>query len=496
MKKKPIKKIMLIFPPVVFSQESPKQIMPPLGISYLAACLRDDYEVKLLDAAVEGYQTEVRLDNGSYSYGLSFEQIKNKVNEFQPDVVGITCLYSSQFYNVWKICSDVKSLSKDIITIIGGTHPTFLPEQCMGKGNIDFITLGESEESFARILKAISTGQDYSRLDGIAFWQENNMVVNPKTSWIENVDDIPFPARDMLMLDKYFKINLPMGLVSKQNPAINMITSRGCPFKCVFCSSCNFWGRKYRPRSVKNVIAEMRLLKEMGIREIKFFDDNLTLDKQRAKQLFQAMVDESFDFTWNTPNGIAAQTLDEEMIFLMKQSGCYEITLAVESGDQQILNQVLKKPTDLGQIQNISKIIKDYGIDTYGFFIIGFPQETKSQIYNTLKFMDKLALDRVSLFIANPLPGTEIYEYCKNKGLLDDSENMPLDYFQSRFETSEFDSRFLEKTRRNWYWRYNFSLILRNPFKFFQKYNIFILRKPFFLLKVLFRNFFIPKARI
>jgi len=492
---KAIKKLMLIFPPVVFSPESPKQIMPPLGIAYLAAYLRNDYEIKLLDAAVEGYAQESRLDNGLFCYGLSFDQIKQRIIDYQPDAVGITCLYSNQFSLVSRICADIKSVSEDIVNIVGGSHPNFLAKKCMTDSRIDFIVLGEGEQTFRNLLAAITNKTDYTNIDGLVFRNNDKVQINPKTKWIEDIDSIPFPARDLLPLDKYHKINLPMGLVSQQTPAINIITSRGCPFECAFCSSCHFWGRKYRNRSVNNIIQEMRQLKDMGIKELKFFDDNLTLNKPRAKKLFQAMIDHEFNFTWNTPNGIAAQTLDHQMISLMKQSGCYEITLAVESGDPEILAQVLKKPTDLKQIEDITKIIKSYEIDTYGFFIIGFPQETKAQIFKTLNFMNKLALDRVSLFIANPLPGTEIYEYCLEKGYLTDLDDEGLDYFQSKFQTEEFDSKFLEKTRRNWYWKYNLKLILRNPVKFFQKYNKFIFRKPLFLFKAIFHKWLIPMLK-
>ena len=244
---------------------------------------------------------------------------------------------------------------------------------------------------------------------------------------------------------------------------------------------------------MKNILAEMDELKKMGIRELKFFDDNLTLDKQHAKLLFEGMIDRKFNFSWNTPNGIAAQTLDEELLYLMEKSGCYEVTLAIESGDEKVLKEVLKKPIDLKHTMKIAQLIKEYGMDTYGFFIIGFPQETKKQIYNTLRFMDKIKLDRISLFIANPLPGTQIYQECREKNYLRANvTGKSLDYFNSLFETPEFTSKFLEKTRRHWYWRYNLKLLLRNPFKFFRNYSIFIFKRPLFMLKVLIKKMIMP----
>ncbi|MBU4305772.1 MAG: B12-binding domain-containing radical SAM protein [Candidatus Omnitrophica bacterium] len=492
-----IKKILLIFPPVVFSSESPKQIMPPLGITYLGAFLRNDYDVRLLDAAVEGYNSERKIKGEFLCYGLSIEQIKNHISRFDPGAVGISCLYSSQFSVVAQICEAAKSVSKDIITVIGGTHPTFLPHECLNDQNIDFVVLGEGEKPFKLLMDSISSGDDFSLIDGIAFRDNEKVRINPRARLIEDIDSIPMPARDLLPLEKYFRIGLPMGLISRQSPAMNMITSRGCPFQCAFCSSCHFWGRTYRPRSVKGVLKEMEHLKSIGIRELKFFDDNLTLDSQRAKDIFRGMIEREFNFSWNTPNGIAAQTLDEEMVSLMKQSGCYELTLAVESGDEQILRDVLKKPTDLRQIVRTVKLIKDYGIDTYGFFMIGFPGESKAQIYRTLEFMDKIRLDRVSLFIANPLPGTEIYDYCKKKGYFkDNKDDTCFDYFKSKFQTEEFDGNFLENLRRKWYWTYNLKLILRNPFKFFSKYNMFIFKKPLFVLRTIFDKLVFPTLKL
>lgn len=492
--KKKINKVLLIFPPVVFSRESPKQIMPPLGISYLAAVLKPHFQVQLLDAAIEGYNFEQRIDKEFLVYGLPILKIKEKIAEFSPDVIGISCLYSSQFLQVAKICDAAKELSEEIITVIGGSHPTFLAKECLAVKSIDFIVLGEGEQKFLQLLNSLNNNFSLSEPGGVAYRENGAIRVN--TSWhlIDDLDSLPFPERQMLPLEKYFKVNLPMGLVNKRTPAVNMITSRGCVFGCSFCSSCNFWGKRYRVRSADNVLEEMSFLKQTwGIRELKFFDDNLTLDGERAKRIFQGMVNKKLDFTWNTPNGIDVGTLDEEMLKLMKKSGCYELTLAIESGDAQVQEKIINKPCDLDKALRMARCIKKLGIDTYGFFIIGFPGETKTQIRNTLNFINKIRLDRISLFIANPLPGTKIYELCKQKGYLNfNPVNTALDYFYSRFETENFDSRFLKRVRRNWYWTYNLKLILRNPFKFFKKYSIFLFKRPLFLSRLLFAKFILP----
>ncbi|MBI4845877.1 MAG: cobalamin B12-binding domain-containing protein [Candidatus Omnitrophica bacterium] len=492
--KKKINKVMLIFPPVVCSRECPKQIMAPLGIAYLAAVIKHDYQVKLLDAALEGYGQEKKITRDFFVYGLNVSEIIGRINEFQPDVVGISCLFSSQFAVVSEIFKAIKDFSKEIITVCGGAHPTFLPQECMASGNIDFIVRGEAEITLKKLLDCLSSGGDFENIDGLVFKQNTDVRINRKTVFIDDLDSIPFPERKMLDLDGYFKINLPMGIVSRQTPAFNMITSRGCVYDCSFCSSVKFWGNRYRARSAENVLNEMEYIKNaLGAKEIKFFDDNLTLDKKRAGEIFEGMIKRRFNFTWNTPNGVDINSLDREMIKLMKRSGCYELTLAVESGDEQVLKSEANKHFDLKKVREVASWIKNEGLNTYGFFIIGFPGETKKQIFNTLDFINKIKLDRISLFIANPLPGTAIYDICKHKGYLaGNSADLSCDYFSARFDTDQFSRKFLEIARRNCYWKYNIKLLLRNPIRFFLVYRFFIFKKPLFLFEVIINKFIKP----
>lgn len=496
-KRKKIKKVLLIFPPVTFSRESPKQIMPPLGIGYLAAVLRDDYEVCILDAALEGYNQERPERKGFLTYGLSTAQIEARIRGAAPDAVGVSCLYSSQFPQTLAVTEAAKRVDPDIVTVIGGTHPSFLPEECLRHPSIDFIVRGEGETVLPRLFAALNAGTDYSAFPGIAFRDAGGMRINSFSEPAADVDKLPFPERAAFPLEKYFRINLPMGLVYRRAPVINMITSRGCIYNCAFCSSCRFWGNRFRPRSVESVLAEMEYLKRtLGVREIKFFDDNLTCDPRRAKAIFRGMIERGFDFTWNTPNGIDLRTLDEEMIVLMKQSGCYELTLAIESGDESVRKTIINKPLDSETIIRATRLIQRHGIDTYGFFIIGFPGETRRQIGQTFRFIETLRLDRISLFIANPLPGTRLSEICRELGYPAPSgADQCLDYFHACFETKEFSRRYLEKARRDFYWKYNLSLLLRNPFKFFRKYSIFLCVRPLLLWEMLWKKLIAPSVR-
>jgi len=474
-----VERVMLIYPPMTFSPQSVKQIHPPLGVGYLAAVLRNEVGLKVLDAAVEGYGHEEKAGTKLLRYGLPFSEIENRIREFKPDLVGVSCIFSSQFRNVAQVAKRAKSVDPRIITISGGTHPSFLPELCMEQcPELDLIARGEGEYTLLDLVKASRQGGEPGDVDGLAWKSEGKVVVNREREPIQDLDAIPFPARDLFPLERYHEISIPMGMVYKRLPFMNMITSRGCPFHCSFCSSTKFWGNCYRKRSVQNVLAEMeQLYHEFGIREFKFFDDNLTFDKERARDLFKGMVERGVDVTWNTPNGVHAINMDDEMLDLMKKSGCHELTLAVESGDQDVLRDIIKKPTRVDQIEDAAKRIKKAGISAVGFFIIGFPGETKEQIKKTLDFSRKLDLDSISLFIFNPLPGTPLFQLCVDKGFLTlDQVAEDVDYCEARIDTPEWTAKEVHDLRKTWFWKYNFSLLFRHPLRFLGRYRIFLSR--------------------
>ncbi len=493
-----IERVMLIYPPVTFSPQSMKQSHLPLGLAYLAAVLRDVCEIRVLDAAVEGYHHEERAGEGLLRYGLPFSEpevgtggIEERIAEFGPDLVGVSCIFSSQFRNVIEVCRAARRVSPEIITVTGGTHPTFLTERCLADESLDMVVRGEGEFTLRDLVLRSGDGErSPGGIPGLAWKDEAGKIrINPAREPFPYLDEIPFPAWDMFPLEKYHKICLPMGIVYKQRPFMNLITSRGCPYRCTFCSSTNFWGNRYRTRSPENVLEEMEILvRDYGIREFKFFDDNLTVNKDRAKKIFKGMVERDFNVTWNTPNGIHVVSLDEDMLDLMKQSGCYELTLAVESGDPYVLKNIIKKPTDLKQVEDAAKRIRKKRIGSYGFFIIGFPGETKEQIQNTLDFSRKIKLDRISTFIANPLPGTKLYETALEKGYISDSYSFDdIDYFEGRFDTEDWTREDIHRLRGNWFWRYNLGLLARHPLGFFSRYWPMIMR-PRLLFEILLRR--------
>jgi len=468
-----IEKILLINSPIRISSFYDVVSCQPMGLAYLASVLRDKYDVKILDAIAMGREQERYLRWNYVQCGLSAEQILQEVEKFQPDVVGASCLFSFQLPVIAEIFKLIKSKYPEVITVTGGTHPSFLPEDSLCRvPDLDYIVIGEAEESFPQSLEAIEKGSTFSHIDGIA-WRENGSVkVNPKTRFIENLDSIPFPAYDLLPMQKYFEINVPFMFYSKSPRNTSFLTSRGCPFKCTFCSSCHYWGNRVRYRSLENVLAEMRMLKEkFCIEELKFEEDNLLLNKERAKKLFRAMIDEKFNFYWNMPNGAYIMALlDEELVKLMKESGCYEVILAFESGDQYVLDNIVHKPLDLSRAERAVQILKHYDIDIHAFFIIGFPGETREQIKNTFRFARKMKIDKPYFFLFNPLPGSVLYQKCLEQKLITPEQVFETNYYYNALTTSEFNPKLLRKWQYSYTILQNVFLLFQNPRKLFGKY--------------------------
>ena len=479
-----IEKILLIQPPYDILRIEPKTTQPPLGLAYLASVLEKDYEVKILDAVVEGFENEQVIDREFKRYGLHFDDIKRGIEKFNPDVVGISCLFSTQAENSHKVIKIAKEVNPDIITLFGGAHPSVLPELVMEDGNIDFVIIGEGEHTTRELLRALETGSGFLALDGLAFRENGSVRVLPKTNYIQHLDSLPFPARHLLLMEKYFKINTPMGTTTRKVPNTCLCTSRGCPANCIFCSIHTVWGRKYRPRPPENVISEMEfLIKEYGVKELQFYDDNLTFDRERAFRIFDEMIKRRLDLLWTTPNGVAIWALDEELLKKMRESGCYKISLGVESGDDYVLHRIIQKPLNLKKVKPIINFCRKLGMGIDAFFVVGFPGETKEQMEKTLRFARSLKVDNLSVTLATPHPGTRLYEICQKENYLRPGFNFKV--IRSRrgqIDTPQFTAKEVEKmvSRVNFISR--LELVFRSPAAFYERVVKRLFKEPKFFM--------------
>jgi radical SAM superfamily enzyme YgiQ (UPF0313 family) len=409
------KKVLLVEPGMVMPNDSIRRIGEPMGLLYIAALLeKNGHTVRILDSSAEGYNNVVDVGGGYIRYGLDDTAIVKRIIEFMPDVVGVSCLFSARLREALRICRLAKEVG-GITVVVGGLHPSLYPSDILRDSNVDYVIMREGEYRLVGLL------EENHDIDGIAYRKEGRIVINPPTSKIEDLDSLPFPARHLINLETYFDIAVPCAPFFKSNRVVHILTSRGCPGNCNFCSTVNYWGRKFRKRSVGNIIKEIELLKyKYDIGEVQFTDDNLTADPRRAKELFKQMKD--LKLHWCTPHGLMISTLDEEMLRIMGKSGCYQITMAVESGSPRVLKDIIHKNVDLERVKYLIKKAHKYGISVHLLFLVGLPGETREEIYKTLEFPFQTEADSVSFFIASPLPGSELYDYSLQKGYLHEGD--------------------------------------------------------------------------
>ena len=415
-------KILLISPPYFLFTGEPKWVSPPLGLAYMAAVLEGKgHELKIIDCALDGYDNEYKIDDEAAYYGLSIEKILEIVSDYSPSVIGISIMFSTLSQISDKICNAIRNKFPDIKIVIGGAHASVLVDELLNSSSVDFIIRGEGEYALSELLEHLSGARPIDKVRNLSWQDENGKVHSTPQVFIEDLDRLPLPARHLLNIDAYIRIGKLQGFRQTQGSrATTMITSRGCPAKCVFCAIHPLWGKKFRHHSPEYVLKELKYLRDkFGITHILFEDDNLTFSRDRALHIFQGMIDENLNLKWITPNGVALWRLDQSMLELMKKSGCIHLCLAFESGVQDTLTKIIKKPLRLDKIKDIPSICKKLGIETTGFFVVGFPGETMEAIERTLDYAVKSELDDIALMIATPYPGTQLYQICDENGYLE-----------------------------------------------------------------------------
>lgn len=366
-------------------------VVPPLGLGYLASSIRDEYEVKILDCIKD------KIDKEKFEIYLA---------DYDPDVIGFT-LYSYNISSVREMVDAIKEKKLHTTVIIGGPHSSAIKEKIFSElPKIDFGFVGEGEIGFPELLHQIEKDtDDFDNIPGL-IWQKNGNPVANKQIFPDDLDKINFPAWDLIRPAKYPPI--PNGLILEAYPYAPIIISRGCPYPCTFCAAKTITGKKVRQRSVENVISEIELLiKKYNIKEIHIEDDNFTINKEYVMNFCNEILHRNIRIKFSTPNGVRLETLDEEILKMMKKVGWYVIFSGIESGSDRILDK-MKKGITTKEIREKIRIIKKVGLQTAGYFIIGYPGETVEEINKTITFSKELNLDWAHFSFFLPLPGTEI----------------------------------------------------------------------------------------
>ncbi|MBC8276749.1 MAG: radical SAM protein [FCB group bacterium] len=416
---------------------------PPIGLMYLAGYVRKygpGHEIMVHDGRVK--QTPV-------------EQMRRLIADAKPDIIGITA-FSMESEQAHAVAGFAKELFPQVPVVLGGPYASSDRELAGADKNIDVIVFGEGEITFNAILNAYEKNDSLESVKGIQYRSNGSVHSTGPAEVVENPDDIPFPAWDLIDLEDYFRPSA--GKRRLTNPiqmrerGMSVFSSRGCPYQCTYCH--NIFGKKLRKRSAENVIQELKWLKkDFRVGEIEFIDDVFNLDRDRAKSIMDMMVYNDLDLKFSYPNGLRADQMDEELILKMKKAGCYRINYAVESGSDRIQKKI-KKRLNLPRTKEIIDFTAKQGISVGGFFMLGFPDETEQEMQMTIDFALKSKCHTASFFILTPFPGTEMYDEALEAGF--DMETLFSDYGHvsanlSRNVTSERIEKLRQKAFRKFY---------------------------------------------
>lgn len=371
---------------------------PPIGMLYIAAYLEKNtkHEVRVLDA---------------YTEGMDHPAVRGYIAEYKPDIVGI---YMSTYYlaDGLKAAEAAKSVDRAIITVAGGPHPALYPKETIAVPDIDYVMVGEAEKAFAEFA-GHAADKDPGGIDAIPSVLSKRSPGDKCIEFgrLENLDELPFPARHLLDAGKYRSI------LAKRNPITTVITSRGCPYRCYFCSNLES-GKKVRYRSPGNVVDELeQVVREYGIRDFLFFDELFTSDKKRALGICEEILKRGLRIRWHCRSRV--DVMDEELATAMKKAGCRLIQFGVETGNQR-LQGVINKKLDLDKVRKTVAMVYGKGIMTYADFMFGLPTETEEETRQTLRYAMSLKLDYVAFGMFHPIPGSVFYEQGLREKRFDD----------------------------------------------------------------------------
>lgn len=411
-------KILLVDPPwYIFQNINPPCI--PLGLTSIASTLKENGHDCLIfngDFTKESLQGQERLLCDYQNYQNYLEEMKNKKhpvwNEFKsvlecfnPDYVVLTILTPKYVFAV-EISRIIKAYNPQVPIIIGGVHTTLLPKETIKENFFDFAVVGEGEITVSELITCLQSSGDLAAINGICYKKDGVVVQNPPRTLIKNLDTISL--MDFALLYRF-----------NEYPADyfgSIMTSRGCASRCIFCASHNLWGRNVRFVSPERVLEEIKnRYHKYGVKKFRFNDDTFTANHPRIRRICELMIKDKLKIAWMCDT--RADRITPEILAVMKNAGCYQINIGVESGSEKILKKI-QKGESLQTIKQAFNIAKKYKIQTLAYFIMGFPFEIKDDIEKSIQLMNEIKPDLICWSIYTPYPGTEIYESLLKAGII------------------------------------------------------------------------------
>jgi radical SAM superfamily enzyme YgiQ (UPF0313 family) len=434
-------KVALINPPITIKERYGTDIgdigghQAPLGILCLASSL-------------EKHGVEVHVVDGEFE-ALSTLDVVARIEQIDPDLVGLTST-TVAFKNAIKLGQAIKKCCGNVPVVIGGCHVTANQKEALSHLCFDYGVIGEGEKTLLELARAISEKEDVSGIKGLVYRksEDNHIVETPRRPYIDNLDELPLPAYHLLKsIESYHP---PLGCY-RYRPVFSMITTRGCPHRCIFCDNSVF-GRTIRYHSAEYVLSEIEvLIHKHGAREIAFVDDTFTVNRARLQNILNLIRKAHLQFTWTCMARV--DTLDYELLKLMKDTGCWQISVGIESGDQKILNDI-KKGIRIDQVQNVVNWGHSLGIAMKGFFMVGHLTDTTESIAKTISFANSIPLTDVVVTIATPMKGSEFYALAKKYGELRMSDYASFSYWEPVFVPKGLTGQRLLDAQRVFYKRF------------------------------------------
>jgi len=402
----------------------------PLGLTYLAAVLRSQgHDLLIYDAdanvdkANEMDFTTLEDKYPQYLKGVNnlehpiWDELRDVLNNFKPELAGVS-VFTTKAASAFRTAQIVKMYDPNIPVVFGGPHPSVKAQETLEISPfVDFVVRGEGEVSFEHLAESIANKTSYSDINGISYRSGKSVYHNHDSDFIKDLDSIPFPARDLL-LNKNSYTSEDLGLI---------MSGRGCPYQCAFCSSSGVWRRKARFRSVENVIEEIgHIHNRFGTIQFSFKDDTFTINRQRVMDFCRLLKTRKLKISWDC--NARVNLIDESLLMEMKSAGCNGVKVGIESGSHHILKNVMKKNITLSQIELAADTLRKAGLHWTGYFMMGLPTETKQQILETLELMKRIKPDFASISVFEPFPGTELFGTAQRIGYVTNTRTIE-DYY-------------------------------------------------------------------
>ena len=462
--------------PYITVRDPHTYLSEPLGLvclaTYLKQVFQEEITVHILDLYALGANIPVAKDD-LHVLGIHDENfIKAELEIFKPDLIGITCNFTAYALDSLEVASIVKRVFPYVPVVLGGAHATIEAENLLNNNqSIDYIIRNEGEITLEYLIKTLQGKYVIEKVDGLTYKNTDNMIVsNQGRELITNLDLLPIPDRSLIDMKRYQYYTKNCYWYIRQDPAATITTSRGCPYNCVFCSTKVMWQRKWRPRSLEQVFEEIEcLVSRYGIREIIIIDDQFFAEKKRIMDFCDYFIARDLGISFWYESGTSPWLLDKELLVKMRQAGFYALRLTIESGSEETL-KFIRKPINLDKMKELINLGNALGYWTSANFIIGFPYETREEIYKTIRYAYSSALDYAFFFIAKPHAGSDLYEIYKNEGLLEQNVIRSSYYYASDHDTTmmKADELNVIMNKASNAWFIHKAVFFMNPINFYK----------------------------